>query len=402
MKKIISGIPIKKSEQALCKIAEPGIYYHYTSIESFWKIIESQTLRATQACFSNDKEEINKGINVVKKISKSLFSNLSSDLKNLNKSIEQELIDCYIVCFCKNNDVLSQWRAYCKNEGVCLGLAFDNTNYPIYYSDDNIGKIPQLHPVYYFQEKGTKNITKEYNFISYKSLLQIVKKRLNVVPDNETKKQLLLSLIPYIKDSGFFEENEYRLLIINKPTVYSTEKDFELDNCVYYSDDEKNKKPYIILNFKKKTDAEENPKDKEISFKDAFLKLEQPLSIRIVGCSDMTTNVESKIQELLYKNGLPKEKFILEKINGANREIIIGDTTDCIQKKVFHVIDKLNNSDFLLPIWCSGHLPLRSITVSPSQNQEQLINMLKHYCQHHCYWTKYVQITGSSIPYRTY
>lgn len=34
--------------------------------------------------------------------------------------------DCYIVCFCDDNDRLSQWRGYAK-EGIAIGFDFRNT-----------------------------------------------------------------------------------------------------------------------------------------------------------------------------------------------------------------------------------------------------------------------------------
>ena len=38
-----------------------GKYYHYTKFDGFWKILENESLLATQALFSNDSQEINKG-----------------------------------------------------------------------------------------------------------------------------------------------------------------------------------------------------------------------------------------------------------------------------------------------------------------------------------------------------
>ena len=62
LKKQSSGMPVKKPLITLCENADPKIYYHYTSLEKMWLILENETIRATQACFSNDNEEIIKGI----------------------------------------------------------------------------------------------------------------------------------------------------------------------------------------------------------------------------------------------------------------------------------------------------------------------------------------------------
>ena len=84
-------------------VAKNGKYYHYTGFDGFWKIIENESLLATQALFSNDSQEISKG----KKL-------LESSEKIINK-VKRIDVDGYILCFCKVNDKLSQWRGYCHN-----------------------------------------------------------------------------------------------------------------------------------------------------------------------------------------------------------------------------------------------------------------------------------------------
>ena len=46
-----------------------------------------------------------------------------------------EDIDCYIACFCGDSDILSQWRDYCRDDGISIGSAFDETR-PCYYFKD--------------------------------------------------------------------------------------------------------------------------------------------------------------------------------------------------------------------------------------------------------------------------
>ena len=71
---------------------------------------------------------------------------------------------------------------------------------------------------------------------------------------------------------------------------------------------------------------------------------------------------------------------------------------DSVERTVTEVCKDLESER--IKIWCEGHLPIRSIRVSPCENQEQVIRSLRHYCKHKKYWLKYVDVVGSLIPYR--
>ena len=73
------------------------------------------------------------------------------------------------------------------------------------------------------------------------------------------------------------------------------------------------------------------------------------------------------------------------------------------QDKVFDILynalhEKLK--DDAPKIWCEGHLPIRTITVGPRADKEQVKESIEHYCKH-TYWLKDVEVKASTIPYRS-
>lgn len=252
-----SGIPRKRLDMDCRKPADPGIYYHYTSLETLWAILETETLRATQARFSNDSEEIKKGVHILEE--------LCSQHKNgpLEKCAEQlkrrdgEDIDCYIACFCGNSDVLSQWRGYCRTDGVSIGFAFDETR-PCYYFKDAADKEqePQevrLYQVWYVEEKGkTYNGSDSISEESLKNELSKKLEELDALSDEQTCKEFIDATIPLIKHAGFREEDEYRLMIRNTLSKHGGKIPFPLDKYVRYSKEKGPKKPLYHDQFRKK------------------------------------------------------------------------------------------------------------------------------------------------------
>lgn len=404
----ISGIPEKRIDLNCKAPAEPGIFYHYTSLNTLWAILESETLRATQARFSNDSEEIKKGAQILEEICRSCEEDsvgvLSAHAHQL-RADESDNIDCYIVCFCGDKDVLSQWRGYCRSDGVSIGFAFDQTEPHFFLKDEaSEQQCPhkiQLFPVWYVREEtdgdaSDHTISKEELATQLKSKL----KTLYELEDGETSRAFIHSAIPLIKHAGFREENEYRLLICNTQAEYGGKTSFPLDNYVKYADGDGMKRPYITISF-----GRNNPPKSDI------------VQIKLYGLSEVA---EKELRDLLeYKPRYDRfswkkdpPKYNLERIAGNwddNPQIIIGQADECAQKEAFEVVDRILSADRKkkknqifsgVNLWCEGHLPIRSIQVSPCENQKEVIESIKHYCLHHKFWLKYVHVTGSSTPYR--
>ncbi len=96
------------------KNAKYSIVYHYTSLGTFWNIINSNVMWATNIRHSNDSKEFNLGIEYYKRHNKINSSNMDS--------IENTM-GVFFISFCEEKDLLSQWRGYAE-KGVSIGFDF--------------------------------------------------------------------------------------------------------------------------------------------------------------------------------------------------------------------------------------------------------------------------------------
>lgn len=113
-----------------------GFLFHYTTTEGLKGIIEKNELWATSAYFLNDSTEIIYGCQILKEAleewiarnqcpEESLSLGLARQLKEafgehlLNMKLVKPIFLC---CFCEDDNVLSQWRAYGKSVGYSLGF----------------------------------------------------------------------------------------------------------------------------------------------------------------------------------------------------------------------------------------------------------------------------------------
>lgn len=393
----VSGIPSKKLDMNCKEPALPGIYYHYTSMQTLWAILESESLRATQARFSNDSEEIKKGIRIIKELCSQGADNSFKKYADWLDDGGGEEIDCYISCFCGGSDVLSQWRGYCRNDGVSIGFSFDETR-PHYYfqnasSDEQIAQKIELFPVWYVGKKVDGNS----KIISEGELKNILRKKILEIDessDEQACKAFINATIPFIKHAGFCEEDEYRLLIQNTLCKHSGNAIYPLDDYIQYYESEGVKKPYITISFGKKK------------------ALSSVRQIRLYGLQELAETELRRVMEsppimekLRGKDGVEYQLINMDDWQGKP-QIVIGEGEN--QKEIFKALDRILIGDTrqatrLFPdvkIWCEGHLPIHSIKVSPCENQKAVIESLRHYCAHNKFWMKYVDISGSETPYR--
>jgi hypothetical protein len=105
--------------------------YHYSSVENFLKIIQSKELWLFNSKKMNDSLETN-WINHL--IDKELIENREKiDKEKLDTIIQHYNINnwwSYLMCFSKDGDVLSQWRAYAK-DGTGISIGFNENELEI-------------------------------------------------------------------------------------------------------------------------------------------------------------------------------------------------------------------------------------------------------------------------------
>ncbi|MGF0034520.1 DUF2971 domain-containing protein [Bariatricus sp. SGI.154] len=362
-----------------------GSLYHYTTRENLWNIINSNSFYARHVRFSNDSAEYIIGKEEIEKC--------------LDRGELSDLDDCYMVCFCKENDILSQWREYARG-GVAIQMDFRNDRiYTIKCNADTEKKKEDP----YFIPGGYFNDSIEYNLAYARPIavkyIQPGKDALkNVVNEikNYTKEDremaeddCLKQLLPYIKHSGFKEEKEVRLVF--------TVDELNASYLVDYLEDKGMMRPYIRVEVgnAQKRQAEEC----------------------VIECYKVPNEIKKKIKENLEQDILKikdpdgKEKQIKICLKGGktkreekNRGYIFIENCK-YQEYVFQMVDKYVSSYNIdhknkIRIWCGGYLPIRGITVGPSSDAQELCESITHKIKKK-YWMKYVEVNISSIPYRT-
>lgn len=352
---LISGFPAESRPPI--KSTCTDILYHYTSIEKLFSILEEDAFWASRSRFSNDSTE---------------GEILGKDWINR----EHYYGDNYIVCFCGDNDKLSQWRGYCPYGGASIGFKFINeSTYTIYKSgmgetksNMELYKNTPLPVIYCRTDNYAENDNGIYD--AKENLLNSWKEIEQLLPDknNEPYKIGLRDIVPYLKSGYFIEESEYRLMFDNS--------NGELEDYIQFRTlTDGTKIPYII-----------------------------------VKCGDLLRN-ENSLKRFFTSDKI--KKIFDEHINSRIREPIVipvgRDQKDVCREftKLFaqHKIERLDNPKLEerwktnpLRIICEGHLPIVCITVSPSPKQKYIKEVIERFCKSK-YWLQNVEINCSNIPY---
>jgi len=138
--------------------------YHYTSVGGLKGIIESGCIHATNIKYLNDSKEFIFGLDYFSKIfphpdsifqlpvpeGMPLYDHFIESLINQTLSTfryRRESSNYFVISFSKNPDVLSQWRAYGKeNAGYCIKFHYGCLFYPSDSLDGMISKVEYINP----------------------------------------------------------------------------------------------------------------------------------------------------------------------------------------------------------------------------------------------------------------
>lgn len=110
--------------------APPELLFHYTNSGGLIGILRSSRLWATNFRFLNDNSEVAYGVTMFESIVKDRLADSKNEI--ISKFLERTLctanafdgmFDCYITCFCEDDDLLNQWRVYAgSGGGFSIGL----------------------------------------------------------------------------------------------------------------------------------------------------------------------------------------------------------------------------------------------------------------------------------------
>lgn len=370
-----------------------GLLYHYTKLDTLWKILESDSLFARNIRFSNDFNEYMTGRDTIEKF--------VSDLPDLDNPQKEEILEkihknpmmYFMVCFCEDGDLLSQWRGYAQN-GVSIGMDFTGGICRKRDLAQHVEEFCVLNNLRYRESEAGKsdgkyNIKgKPLSFLQMPYKVQYISKSKKsneetemqdilqtLYGGNEDDSTRLLGYIPYIKDIGFREEEEYRLIydmeLLGDSKAHS---DNVRSKKLEFLDSENLKKPYINVEFGK-------PSRKSAEVKQIWLGGE---------ACELTDKIKRRYEDV--------------KIEQTEKSgVCIGEGKN--QEEIQETIEKLIEGSAVLKhkdsikIWCKGHLPIRKIIVGPSEKQNEIKESLEYY-KRTIYWLKYVDIDVSVIPLR--
>ncbi len=361
--------------------------YHYTSRDVFWKIMDSETFLARHIMFSNDYEENKIGNQKVKDI-----------LGNGDIETKETGALPFMICFCAEDDLLSQWRGYAK-EGVAMEFDFSKGLYGLeegfstyncytimnneaekeaYLSKDTdeffMGAIVSPYSVIYTEENGEQS----------KKVDPVIDLHMKTIKSGprDVWWQRAVEMIPYIKNKKFDEEKEYRL-IFDMNLLVSESQQHLLQQKYTYLDVGGVRKPNIRVKFGN------------------MLECKNENIILYYIDSDLNGSIDTLKQEL------KKEKIALKavrkprKYKMAKNEVLIsaGVYQEKVCTKLRRILHQRPAAADKISIWCDGHLPIRRIVVAPSKDAELMKCSIEEYLKTK-YWAKDIKVDLSKIPLR--
>lgn len=189
--------------------------YHYCSIDTFLKIIQSNVIRLSDIGKSNDYGEriyIENRIHeqliraVEEAMSPEVFKNFLKIEKSCRDMCREDII-LYAICFSEEKDLLSQWRGYANNgTGVAIGFSKDVLE-PL--NTERYGLT--FKPVCYEEKAQEEFVRKQVQTIINTMHIKNAYAAFAEVYENE------IANIGCIKAPGFSEEKEWRLCIAMTP-----------------------------------------------------------------------------------------------------------------------------------------------------------------------------------------
>lgn len=207
--------------------------YHYTTIDGLKGIIKNRSLWLTHTSTLNDPTELKYGKEIILNILHSEIGNRHEEIINkfLNSligevnSFDEIMYEAYVACFCKSDNLLSQWRAYGhRGGGYNLGFTF-TSNTKFYQTPDHTEKESHviLRKIIYDYNKQQKIVT-EYisSIISYaKDAVKYFKNHDGIPKIWESMAameaaNILCDLMLSFKNPVFSEENEWRLILVRQ------------------------------------------------------------------------------------------------------------------------------------------------------------------------------------------
>lgn len=185
--------------------------YHYTDLGGLSGIVGNHDVWLSNSRFLNDDEEIAHGRAISEQVIRAQRDyyygpNWMPYLDALSAQLAEPLTQgIYICCFCRKDNLLSQWRGYGANgAGVSVEFSpfeFDRITGP----DSPIGSVTRLWRVFYDRLQQSQIIEQAvtFGFTNHPG---------PAIEQASKARELIDFFIPTFKNPDFAEENECRLI----------------------------------------------------------------------------------------------------------------------------------------------------------------------------------------------
>ena len=191
--------------------------YHYTDLYGLQGIVDNHDLWLTHSRYCNDDEEMTHGFEVVQETIEEAAARPRSKkhkeyLEHVAQIFETPPTEgVYICCFCKEDNLLSQWRSYSAN-GLGVSIGFDPRQFSyITGSDSPPSGLVRLWKVIYERSK-MKHIVRSAMEFAYRE------SRNRPLPEVARQAaEAIQFFIPTFKNVDFEEEKEIRLIFTPFP-----------------------------------------------------------------------------------------------------------------------------------------------------------------------------------------
>lgn len=115
-----------RDERIAATLPPPPVLYHYTNVGALMNILRTRELWGTNAAYTNDQTEILHSLLQLRRVVESNLKDRQKDpAADSMLQVAEEfatIVEAYLVCFCTNGDLLSQWRGYGQLGGYAIGI----------------------------------------------------------------------------------------------------------------------------------------------------------------------------------------------------------------------------------------------------------------------------------------
>jgi hypothetical protein len=173
------------------------IIYHYTSIQGLIGIVTRQEFWASDCQYLNDGAELSYARDMYfDEVEKLGLPPLEEGGGYAQAGPSLESFRAFIVCFCEDGDLLSQWRGYGADQGYALGFDTEGLRN---------SKIGEIAPVQYGIPNPTEYFKEELAVAGFRS------GHPGMVEWHASER--LLPRLARVKHPGYAEEREWRILV---------------------------------------------------------------------------------------------------------------------------------------------------------------------------------------------